>query len=216
MNRVELKAKAKEMIRGNKWFLWKPMVIFAVISCIITAIAFAIDGKTTVDEVTGLTQMSGGAIFSLITSLVGIAGSIFSVGYAMYALSFVRGNKLEISDILDFCKKHWLVALLTSLLTGLIVLAGMIILVVPGIIASIGLMFYQEVCADNPEMRARDIVKKSWNMTIGHKGELFVLALSFIGWGILACLTLGILYIWLYPYMLITMILAYEELKKAA
>ena len=216
MNRVELKAKAKEMIRGNKWFLWKPMVIFAVISCIITAIAFAIDGKTTVDEVTGLTQMSGGAIFSLITSLVGIAGSIFSVGYAMYALSFVRGNKLEISDILDFCKKHWLVALLTSLLTGLIVLAGMIILVVPGIIASIGLMFYQEVCADNPEMRARDIVKKSWNMTKGHKGELFVLALSFIGWGILACLTLGILYIWLYPYMLITMILAYEELKKAA
>lgn len=216
MNRVELKSKAKEMIKGNKWHLWKPLVIFAVISCVITGIAFAIDGKTTVDEVTGLTNISGGVIFDIVSSLVGIVSSIFSVGYAMYVLSFVRGKKLEISDIIDFAKKHWVVAILTSLLVGVIVLAGMILLVVPGIIASIGLCFYKEVCADNPEMKVTDIVKKSWNMTNGHKGELFVLGLSFIGWCILAGFTFGILYIWVYPYMLVTMTLAYEELKKSA
>lgn len=84
------------------------------------------------------------------------------------------------------------------------------------IIASIGLYYYKEVCADNPEMKATEIVKKSWAMTKGHKMDLFVLILSFIGWAILAGLIIGILYIRLYPYMLITITLAYEELKKAA
>ena len=119
-------------------------------------------------------------------------------------------------DIIDFAKKHWIVAFLTSLIAGLIIAGCTILLIIPGIIAAIGLMFYQEVCADNPEMRAMDIIKKSWNMTKGHKMDLFVLGLSFIGWCIVAGFTLGILYIWLYPYMMVTMTLAYEELKKAA
>lgn len=34
----------------------------------------------------------------------------------------------------------------------------------------------------------------------GHKWELFVLDLSFIGWAILSGLTLGIGFIWLIPY----------------
>ena len=38
----------------------------------------------------------------------------------------------------------------------------------------------------------------------GHKLDAFVLGLSFIGWAILGTLTLGILYIWLFPYMQLT------------
>ena len=41
-------------------------------------------------------------------------------------------------------------------------------------------------------------------MMNGHKIDAFVLGLRFIGWGILGTLTLGILYIWLYPYMMTT------------
>ena len=38
-------------------------------------------------------------------------------------------------------------------------------------------------------------------MTNGHKGKLFVLYLSYLGWGILGCLTLGILhYLYVIPY----------------
>lgn len=43
-------------------------------------------------------------------------------------------------------------------------------------------------------------IKKSWAMTKGQKGRLFVFDLSFIGWGILCCLTFGILLIWVAPY----------------
>lgn len=221
MNRAELKAKAKEMIKGNKWFIWKPFVIYLLASFVIGFVAGVLDSalglsKTTIDEFTGVATTSGGIFTSIAGIVVGICGCALAVGYAMYILSFVRGKKLEIRDIIDFAKKHWVVAVLTSILVGLIVCAGMILLVVPGIIASIGLYYYQEVCADNPEMKATEIVKKSWNMTKGHKADLFVLMLSFMGWSLLASLTFGILYIWLYPYMLITFTLAYEDLKKAA
>ena len=220
MNRVELKEKAKELIKGNKWFIWKPVVIFGLVSCVIGLIAFGLDSAlglttTTVDELTGLTTTKGNilSISSVVGIVVGIAGSAFSVAYAHYVLSFIRGKKLELRDVIDFMKKHWVVAFLVGLIAGLIVCGCTILLVIPGIIAAIGLCFYQEVCADNPEMGAWDIVKKAWAITKGHKMDIFVLGLSFIGWAILASLTLGILYIWLYPYMVVTLTLAYEKLK---
>ena len=221
MNRVEIKNKAKEMIKGNKWYLLKPMIIFGLIVSLLMGVAFGLDSalgltKTTVDELTGLTSTSGGIFSNVVAVVVGIATCAFEVGYAMYVLSFVRGKKLEMNDIVDFAKKHWVITVLVSILVGLIICGCTILLIVPGIIAAIGLMFYKEVCADDPEMKAMDIVRKSWAITKNHKMDLFVLGLSFIGWCIVAVLTLGILYIWLYPYMTVAMTLAYEELKKTA
>ena len=79
--------------------------------------------------------------------------------------------------------------------------------------ATFGLMFYAYVQAEDPTVGVTDVLKKTWALTKGHKMELFVLVLSFIGWEILAGLTLGILYIWLMPYMIVTATLAYESLK---
>ena len=221
MNRVELKNKAKELIRGNKWHIWKPMIIIGLIISVIEGIALGLDYafgfvKTETVIVMGVetTHTSGGIISMIVGIFTGIAGSALAIAYAHYVLSFVRGKKLELKDVIDFMKKHWVKAFVVSLLAGLFTALGFILLVVPGIILAIGLMFYQEVCADNPEMGAMDIIKKSWEMTKGHKMDLFVLGLSFIGWGFLAGLTIGILYIWLMPYMVVTFTLAYEEIRK--
>ena len=223
MNRVEIKTKAKEMIKGNKWYIWKPILTIGLCIVLIECLAFALDSAfglttTTTSELFGqtVTNTQGGPISLVVGIFTSIASAAFAVGYASYVLSFVRGKKLEINDILEFMKKHWVISLLTGLIVGLIVVAGMILLVIPGIIASIGLMFYKEVCADNPEMKAMDIVKKAWQMTNGHKMELFVLGLSFIGWGILSGFTLGLLLIWLIPYITITVALTYEEIKKTS
>ena len=48
----------------------------------------------------------------------------------------------------------------------------------------------------------------------GYKADYFVFMLSFLGWILLGVLTLGILYIWLYPYMETAKILYYEKLKE--
>ena len=46
----------------------------------------------------------------------------------------------------------------------------------------------------------------------GHRGDLFLLELSFIGWAILAVFTLGIGCLWLLPYMQVAKVCFYEEI----
>ena len=45
-----------------------------------------------------------------------------------------------------------------------------------------------------------DILKKSQDMMQGHRMDLFILSLSFIGWHILAIFTFGLLELWILPY----------------
>ena len=208
MDRVAIKEQAKKMIKDNKWYIWKPLVF---VELIIFAILFVIGfilGILKVDENT-MTIIVG-----ILSFFVGLFESAFMIGYAKYVLEFTRGNKMEWKETINYAKSHLGIAIITSLLVGLIIIGCSILLVIPGIIAAIGLMFYEEVCADNPEMKAMDIIHKSWEMTKGHKMDLFVMGLSFIGWAILASLTFGILYIWRMPYMVVAFTLAYEELKK--
>lgn len=51
-----------------------------------------------------------------------------------------------------------------------------------------------------PDKTAVGAIKKSWAMTKGQKGRLFIFDLSFIGWWILCILSFGILLIWVSPY----------------
>ena len=64
-----------------------------------------------------------------------------------------------------------------------------------------------------PVIQALDISKK---ITRGHKGELFVLYLSFLGWYLLCVLTLGIASLWVVPYQTMTCVNAYHALMKQA
>lgn len=220
MDRVSLKERAKKIIEGNKWYIWKPLLLVFVVSFGLALLGASLDeyfGLTTeklyeFGDVT-FTVTEGGIYSSVASLLISIFSIPYTVGYAKYLLSFIRGEKLEFSSIFGFMKEYFVKSLLVSILVGLIVVCGTILLIVPGIIAGIGLMFYSEVCADNPDLKPTEIVKKAWRMTKGYKADLFVLSLSFIGWGILAGFTLGILCIWLVPYMTITFKLAYEELK---
>lgn len=67
---------------------------------------------------------------------------------------------------------------------------------------------------DNPNLSAKECIKLSNEMMMGYKWKLFVLYLSFIGWALLAVLTLFIGYLWLYPYIYATFAAFYLDVKK--
>lgn len=72
------------------------------------------------------------------------------------------------------------------------------------------------IIVDNPETsKIKESLKTSIKITKGYKKKLFLLDLSFIGWGILCMLTLGILGLWILPYYYMTSINAYQFIKKA-
>ena len=68
----------------------------------------------------------------------------------------------------------------------------------------------QYVAIDNPSMSGKETAEESKRLMEGKRGKLFCLMLSFIGWAILACITLGIGYLWLAPYMLFATIAFYK------
>jgi len=208
MERVELKEKAKEKIKGNLWYLWKPLVFFELI---VFLIVFLIVLPLVIAEVD---ENTINLITNIVTSVFSIIETVFMVGYAKYTLDFVRGKKQDWKAPFSFIKDHFIAVILLSLLVDLIILGGTILLIVPGIIFAIGHTFYQEVYVDNEDLKTMEVVKKSWNLTKGYKMDIFILTLSFIGWGILGVFTLGILYIWLIPYMNVTLLLFYEGLTK--
>lgn len=67
---------------------------------------------------------------------------------------------------------------------------------------------------DNPELSSKECVAKSEDLMRGNRGNIFLLELSFIGWAILAVLSLGIGILWLYPYMQISLVCFYERVAK--
>jgi uncharacterized membrane protein len=75
-----------------------------------------------------------------------------------------------------------------------------------------GLALY--VVADDPSVRARQAVRRGVELMKGNYWRLGLLWLRFIGWQILAVLTLGIGFIWLAPYYMAAMTAFYDDLTR--
>ena len=133
-------------------------------------------------------------------------------GVAVYFLNLIRNQDISVVRIFDGYKDFWRI-FLAGLLVVVCELIGIMLLIVPGIIA--GLMLSQTcfILKDDPQVSATDAMKRSMEMMQGHKMELFKLWLSFIGWIILAVLTCGFGMLFLYPYMYTTLAHYYEDLK---
>ena len=86
--------------------------------------------------------------------------------------------------------------------------------VIPGIIKaySYSMSFY--ILAENPDMTARDALNESKEIMKGNKLNLFVLELSFILWAFAIIFTLGIAAIYVEPYMQLTYVNFYHNIKR--
>ena len=69
------------------------------------------------------------------------------------------------------------------------------------------------IMAENPDMTASQAIKASMELMDGHKGDLFLLDLSFIGWSLLCLLTLNLGHIALNPYCNAAYAAFYRSLK---
>lgn len=106
-------------------------------------------------------------------------------------------------------------ALLALILVTLFTLLWMLLLIIPGIIASFryALTFY--VLADNPEMGALEAINRSKALMNGNKWKLFCLGWRFIGWVLIGVLTCGIGLLWVMPYMQTSVSRFYDDVRGA-
>ena len=124
----------------------------------------------------------------------------------------ITGPLTKFSD-LWYGFNNILKAIGVTLLVGIIVSIGTILLIIPGIILSFMYSQVYYIMAENPEMSIIDCLKESSRIMKGHKMDLFVLELSFLGWVILMGITFGIAGLYVLPYYSATLTNFYLEIK---
>lgn len=87
---------------------------------------------------------------------------------------------------------------------------------IPGIVKTYSYRMIPFILADNPRIGAKRALKLSCMMTRGHKLDIFILDLSFIGWYILGLLACCIGVYGVVPYHQATNAELYDVLKKSA
>ena len=150
---------------------------------------------------------------AIITIAVFIIAGPFALGFAGFYLKRIRGEEIFIKNIFDGFKKFF-PSFLLMFFYFLFVFLWSLLLIIPGIIKLLGYAMAFYIMYDNPGIKPLEAIKKSQIMMKGYKGKLCLLYLSFIGWGLLGLLTLGIGWLWLYPYIGLSEGNFYENLKR--
>ena len=145
-------------------------------------------------------SVSGFAIALVIA--LRIMSYMVSVGFVIFALHVSRDEKAEFGNLFDgfglFFRVLWL-----GILEGLLIFLWSLLLVVPGIVAAYRYRQALYLLLDHPEKSAWQCLRESGALMSGHKWELFVLDLSFLGWAMLSAMFAPVS-IWLDPYRAIT------------
>lgn len=155
----------------------------------------------------------------IILTGVGVIATIILIPVQYgFVIAHLRSSRqdlpAEVGDLFIGFKNFWKV-LGALLLVGVIVVCGCILFIVPGIIMGLAYTLVPYILHDNPELSITETLAKSREMMKGHKWELFLLMLSFIGWLLLGILTFFIGYLWLMPYMQMTEYKFYEQIRAA-
>jgi uncharacterized membrane protein len=109
--------------------------------------------------------------------------------------------------------KYFWPAFKVYFLVGLYTMLWSMLFVIPGIVKTYSYSQAAYIIAENPEMGANEAITRSREMMNGHKMELFVLQLSFIGWMLLGCITFGLAFIYVSPYMQATYVNFYHKVS---
>ena len=152
------------------------------------------------------------AVFSFGNIIVLLIGGAFALGIATFSLAIARKGEAKLEMIFSGFK-YFGKALGLYLLVLLFVLLWMLLLIIPGIIASISYSMAFYLMSDDPNIGIKEAMNKSKKMMYGYKWKYFCLGCRFIGWFLLGCLSFGIGFLWILPYMQISFAKFYEDVK---
>lgn len=185
MDTIALKRQAKADMKGG----WAMAIVAAIIFvCIMSLASFTYLGVL------------------LITGPM-------SYGFFAFIANKMTYNTTDLNLLFVGFKNRFAETLVAGLVMTILTVVGAMLLIVPGIIIGCGLSMTYLIMLDNPSMSGIDALKASWSLMKGHKWDYFVLGLSFIGWIILSVFTLGLLMVYITPYMYATYVAFYRQIS---
>ena len=223
LDRAALKMEAKGIVKSARVSACLFTLLFLAISWLLSGIseyvsldadrAYYLSVASGVDlSFLALHRTFSPVLVTFVSIMVGLLNVLLNAGYARYHLGIRRGEEMPYETLFDgfsFAGK----LILLAIVQYIFIFLWSLLFVIPGIIAAYRYRFAVYNLCEDPEMGVMDAINMSKAQTNGFKWQLFVLDLSFLGWQILCGLTLGILYIWIQPYIFQTDIGYFQQIK---
>lgn len=176
IDRKQLKQEMKELLRSAQ-------VSPRGMTCLYLALVLVLN---LADSFMGL--MNPGLLGTFISILTGLMSMVLASGFVMYCMAIRRGERAEYLTLFDgfsFVGK----VILLNIVIYLFTFFWSLLFVIPGIIAAYRYRFALYNLYENPGIGVMEALNMSKQQTLGYKGQLFMLDLSYIGWLLLASLT---------------------------
>lgn len=206
-DRIRIKENGKLHYQNNKW----QNVLVILINTLI------------VGGVQVVVRFSGDDwVLAMFMSLISIAVSllvvnIITMGTMTWFHRSIKTEGLKMEEMFWTFKEDYGGNVLMMFLISLYTALWSMLFVIPGIVKGYSYSLAMYIKSENPNIPASKAIELSTRITNGHKMDLFVLDMSFIGWGILSAFTLNILGIlYVMPYQYASKAFAYEEIKEEA
>lgn len=144
-----------------------------------------------------------------------LAGPL-TLGLAIFSRSIFRNESPHFNQLFDgFRGPFFIKSFLAYLCMTILVAVGIVLLIIPGIIVSLGLGLTFYVMADRPDLSFTDCLQESWRIMDGYKLKFLGLNLRFIPWYFLGLLCLGVGILVVIPWHYVTMAGFYEKVKES-
>ena len=231
LNRPELKRRASDIIRRSDPHVLTVGLVYLLLSIVIGILCSRLI-SVNVSESEAMNYMqymaNGNYDYALqyldtmkppfhsvaLDVVLRILMSVVSAGFIIFLLNTIRstgpcfGNLLDGFGIL-------LKIILLNILEAVFIALWSLLLGFPGIIAYYRYSQAIYLLIDDPSKSPMQCIRESKAMMKGHKWELFVLDLSFLGWFLLASLPVFgyAVRVWSVPYIAMTKALYYERLS---
>ena len=176
----------------------------------------ALTGKWTIAVVTCFLYVAISGVFAGVRELNIInliIGGPLAFGATVFSLSIIRNEEATVEQLFVGFKQFGRTLIAYLLMTVYIIL-WMLLLIVPGIIKAMAYAQTFYIMADDDQINGEDAINKSMAMMDGYKTQYFLLNLRFLLLAILCIFTLGIGYLFLFPYMLVSYAKFYEMVKE--
>lgn len=193
-----------ETFKKRPWFFVGVMAVIWVVSGVFSQMS------SYANETSGVA-----VFFALAGAFVGIVGQLFvkmgTISFTLKAHDIPEAARFE---DLWAPEKFWSY-LIASILVGLIVVAGIILLIVPGIIWALRFMFVPYLIIDR-KLDVSAAMRESSRITLGHKWQLLGLVVVLGLLNILGLLALIIGLLVTVPVTMLAMVHAYRTLEHSA
>lgn len=224
-DRVQLKQEAREILRGARISPWLFALVFLLITDVLGTLNTLTSGSLVARLQQFYPQVPVPAILLRFTALprplvtfiavfVPLLNLLLEAGSALYHLGVRQGREMPLSTLFEGFSLAGRIIVLGLLQVVFVTLWSMLF-VIPGVAAAYSYRFALYNLLEDPSLSPLEALRMSKAQTYGYKMDLFILDLSFLGWLLLAALTLDLLSIFVTPYYTQTLIGYFQTVKRA-